>query len=225
MINITSIYLIEGIDNSPYKVYIGKTKKSRKYAHVHTFGPDIKYTIIDSIDSLDRKDWKSLETYWIQQFRAWGFEVVNKNDGGGGPIQHTDITKNKMSISHYGMSHSEDTKNKIRLSHVGIKRPKHIGEKISKSNTGNKKTRIKQRKDKGIPKSETHRYKMSIAKLGKPSTNPTKPILQYDTQGNFIREWSSGTEISKVLGISHGNIVKCCKGFRKHIGGFVWHYK
>jgi hypothetical protein len=208
MINITFIYLIEGIDNSPYKVYIGKTKRNRKYAHVHTFGPDITYTIIDSIDSLDRKDWEPLETYWIQQFKAWGFEVLNKNNGGGGPI-----------------THSEDTKNKIRLSHAGIKRPKHIGEKISKSNTGNKKIRIKQRKDKGIPKSETHRYKMSIAKLGKPSTNPTKPILQYDTQGNFIKEWNSGTEISKILGISHGNIVKCCKGLRKHIGGFVWHYK
>jgi len=225
MINITSIYLIEGIDNSPYKVYIGKTKSNRKYAHVRTFGPDIKYTVIDSINSLDCKDWKPLETYWIQQFKAWGFEVINKNDGGGGTVQHTNITKNKMSISHWGLIHSEDTKNKIRLSHTGAKRPKYIGEKISKSNTGSKKTRIKQRKDKGIPKSEIHRYKMSIAKLGKPSTNPTKPILQYDVQGNFIKEWSSGTEINKVLGISHGNIVKCCKGIRKHIGGFVWRYK
>ena len=225
MINITSIYLIEGIDNSPYKVYIGKTKNSREYAHKHTFGPNIKYTVIDSINSLDHKDWKFIETYWIQQFRAWGFDVVNKNDGGGGPIKHTNITKNKMSISHYGITHSEDTKNKIRLSHIGIKRSKHIGEKISKSNTGNKKIRIKQRKDKGISKSETHRYKMSIAKLGKSSTNPKKPILQYDKQGNFIKEWSSGTEVSKVLGISHGNIIKCCKGLRKHIGGFVWQYK
>jgi hypothetical protein len=208
MINITSIYLIEGIDNSPYKVYIGKTKKSRKYAHIHTFGPDIKYTIIDSINSLDRKDWKLLETYWIQQFRVWGFEVVNKNNGGGGPITHNTLTKSKM-----------------RQSHLGIKRPKYIGEKISKSNTGNKKIRTKQRKDTGIPKPETQKHKMSIAKLGKPSANPKKPILQYDTQGNFIKEWSSGTEINKVLGIHHGNVVKCCKGIKKCIGGFVWQYK
>jgi group I intron endonuclease len=208
MINITSIYLIEGIDNSPYKVYIGKTKGSRKYAHKHTFGSNITYTIIDLISSLDRKDWEPLESYWIEQFKAWGFKVVNKNKGGGGPITHDETTKNKMSL----------IKN-------GIKRPKYIGEKISKSNIGNKKIRIKQRKDKGIPKSIETRSKMSISKLGKPSTNPKKPILQYDLKGNLIQEWPSGTEISKILNIDHGNIVKCCRGLRKCIGGFAWQYK
>lgn len=209
MINITFIYLITGIDNSSSKVYIGKTKNSREYAHKRNFGSDIKYTVIDSIDSLDRKDWEPLETKWIQHYINLGYEVVNKRKkGGGGPEFHKEETKNKISMSHYG-----------------IRRPKYIGEKISKSNTGNKKIRVKQRKDKGIPKSETHINKMSIAKLGKPSTNPKKPILQYDIQGNFIKEWDSGSKIQKELNISHGNIVKCCKGLKKQIGGFVWHYK
>lgn len=86
MINITSIYLIEGIDNSPNKVYIGKTKnpKNRKRAHKTKYGHHIIYSVIDEINSLERKDWEPLESYWIQQFIAWGFEVVNKNKGGGG---------------------------------------------------------------------------------------------------------------------------------------------
>lgn len=53
----------------------------------------------------------------------------------------------------------------------------------------------------------------------------TKPILQYTKEGEFIKEWVSGIEASKVLGISRGHITECCKGELKSAGGFVWRYK
>jgi hypothetical protein len=86
MINITYIYLITGIDNSPYKVYIGKTKnfQNRKNNHRTTYGFNIECNVIDEVHSLNRKDWEPLESYWIQQFKAWGFTIMNKNKGGGG---------------------------------------------------------------------------------------------------------------------------------------------
>ena len=85
MINTTKIYLVENIDNNPFKVYIGKTgsKQGRKKDHIYTFGPQIIYDYIDEIQSLNIKDWKPIETYWIQQFIAWGFEVVNERKYGG----------------------------------------------------------------------------------------------------------------------------------------------
>jgi len=81
----TYIYLITHIDNDPYKVYIGKTINihSRKLKHYKSFGKNILFNIIDESLSL-RKYWEPLESYWIEQFKQWGFDVINKNKGGGG---------------------------------------------------------------------------------------------------------------------------------------------
>ena len=49
-----------------------------------------------------------------------------------------------------------------------------------------------------------------------------KPILQYDLDGNFIREWSSATDVSKE---AQENICQCLKGKRKTAYGFIWKYK
>lgn len=82
----TKIYLVTNCYSDPNKVYIGKTTGSRKSQHVRTYGKDIIYTYIDEINSLNRIDWEPLETYWIEQFMQWGFDVVNlRKKGGGGP--------------------------------------------------------------------------------------------------------------------------------------------
>ena len=55
----------------------------------------------------------------------------------------------------------------------------------------------------------------------------SKPILQYDLNGNFIREWPSASKVEEETGISNGNISMCCLGRYgfKTAGGFVWRYK
>ena len=55
----------------------------------------------------------------------------------------------------------------------------------------------------------------------------TVPVLQYDLNGNFIKEWKSVTEAKKILGIDNSAIHKCCKGNKNysHSGGFIWKYK
>jgi len=67
-------------------VYIGKTKnpKSRKSKHKPRFR-DWDYGIIDSVDSFSKTEWKPLESYWIEQFRQWGYSLENLNEGGSGP--------------------------------------------------------------------------------------------------------------------------------------------
>ena len=82
----TKIYLVENCYGDSNKVYIGKTKNNRYWDHKKTFGRDIIYTEIDYINSLERKYWKTLESYWIEQFRQWGFQIMNKQkNGGSGP--------------------------------------------------------------------------------------------------------------------------------------------
>lgn len=53
----------------------------------------------------------------------------------------------------------------------------------------------------------------------------SKPILQLDLQGNFIKEFDSAKSASLELGIDSSCIGKCCKGKRKTCGGFIWKYK
>jgi len=50
-------------------------------------------------------------------------------------------------------------------------------------------------------------------------------ILQYTTEGIFIREWPNAIEASKELNINKNNIYFCCNGKQKTCGGFIWKFK
>lgn len=52
-----------------------------------------------------------------------------------------------------------------------------------------------------------------------------KSILQFDLDGNFIKEWNSILMASKVLKISVGNISENLRNKRKTSGGYKWEYK
>ena len=68
-----------------------------------------------------------------------------------------------------------------------------------------------------IPPIKTKGDRISEAKL--------KPVVQYDINGSFIKEWESIKEVSNIMGISHTHISACCKGKRPTAGGFQWAYK
>lgn len=53
----------------------------------------------------------------------------------------------------------------------------------------------------------------------------SKPIYQYDLDGNFIREWACSREVKRQLGINASNIRACCNGQRNKAGGYMWKYK
>ena len=51
----------------------------------------------------------------------------------------------------------------------------------------------------------------------------TTPVLQYDANDNFIKEWPCIRDAQDTLKIYHIGMV--CKGQRKSAGGFKWKYK
>lgn len=53
----------------------------------------------------------------------------------------------------------------------------------------------------------------------------SKQVLQYDLDGNFIKEWSSIKEIYRELNISTSLISACCNEKAKSSHGFVWKFK
>lgn len=55
----------------------------------------------------------------------------------------------------------------------------------------------------------------------------SKPVLQFDIDGNLIAEYPSASEASRQTGICHQGIGQCCKGNPRnsHAGGYIWKYK
>jgi hypothetical protein len=58
--------------------------------------------------------------------------------------------------------------------------------------------------------------------INKQAGRPHRVILQYDKQGNFIKEWDSALDILSALNI-HLSSVLC--GKTKTAGGYIWKYK
>ena len=58
-----------------------------------------------------------------------------------------------------------------------------------------------------------------INNLKKP---PEKEVLQYDTNGKFIKKWKSGKVAAQKLNINYCHISSCCTGKSKIAGGFIW---
>ena len=52
----------------------------------------------------------------------------------------------------------------------------------------------------------------------------SKPVLQYDLEGNFIKEWKSTAECGRN-GYNYGNVAACCRGKLKKYKNFIWKYK
>lgn len=78
------------------------------------------------------------------------------------------------------------------------------------------------------------RNKLSKAAIGKKMTNEAKkkmgdnqklPVLQYDLDGNFIKEWDGVIDATKEIGKYSANIIRCCRGKFKQAYGFIWKYK
>jgi hypothetical protein len=224
----TKIYLITNCYGNPNKVYIGKTKNCRFKNHQEKYGEKIEYSYIDEVDSLSYADWEPLESYWIEQFRQWGFEVVNKRKkGGSGPEFQTEEAKTKLSSSLKGIKHKPHKKHKSwKWSSPSKKGPEyHLYGKTQSSEHILKRSKTrpegtgKKISEKLKGKQHTQEAKQKI------SQKNSVPIIQLDKMGNFIKEWNSMVEAGRQLGLNRCDISNACNQRQKTAGGFIWEYK
>lgn len=52
-----------------------------------------------------------------------------------------------------------------------------------------------------------------------------KAIVQYDMNGNFIKEWSSLHEVGRECGFNISNISACANGRKASAYGYIWKHK
>ena len=133
-----------------------------------------------------------------------------------------DSTNEGYNISSYGNNyykHSEESKKKMSEAKTGEKNPmygKHPSEetknRISESMSGEKN-----------PMYGKHHSEESKKKIRE--NNPSKPVLQFSKDGEFIAEYPSTHEAGRQTGCNQQSICACCNGKRKSCGGFIWKYK
>ena len=195
--------------------YIGKTKyiNKRLYQHLRDCNKSNNHKnfwirsllnenlmpIFDLIDEVEENEWQYWESFWICQFKSWGFKLTNSTDGGEGNNNQffSKETRKKLSDKFSGSGnpffnkkHSEETKEKMKFK-------------------------------------KTFQTNFNVDKLLEHNKKRRKPVLQYDKQMNLICEWESVLEAAKKLNLIATHISDVCNGVksRKSCGGYIWKHK
>jgi hypothetical protein len=249
------IYIYTLSDNLGVR-YIGKTKdiKTRLYRHVYEANKKGKKNkrsswiksllnkgekpIIQIVDEVEGYEWEFWEKYWINQFRSWGFNLVNDSDGGEGAYGRlvTDETKLKMSLAKKGKTPKNiDLFKKSTIKGAVIQydlKGNKIGEYES-SNYVKEVLKIKNvcnviHKKRNTAGGYIWRFKgdelseKEIKEIQNKHLRQEKKIVyQISKDNKLIKEWSSVNEIKKI----YPHINGVLSGRRKTAGGYFWVYK
>lgn len=168
-------------------------------------------------------NWVESEQYWIEQFKSWDFNLLNVTKGGEGfGYKHSEESKRKMSLVQKGLprNFTKETLEEKRKLMQGDSNPMKnplYKQKVINARKGN---------NSWVTDSMKENLKIRIQESVKNNTQPAnKAILQYDLQGNFIKEWISFKEIKKNLGFCDRFLIDVCKKRKISACGFVWRYK
>jgi group I intron endonuclease len=245
--------IIYKIINPKGKIYIGQTidwiRRQNNYKRLNCKSQTKIYNslkkygwehhIKEIIEECDINILGEREKYWKKYYNSIknGLNIRYDEEKGGKLSKSTcdKISKAKKGIKYSkesslkksqslkGKPKSEDHKNNISKTKLGVPspikgktKPKEFGEKIS-----NNKERNKKISQSHIGKSHPRTQEWSN-KIG---NSNKKPIIQYDLQDNFIKEWSSAIEASAFIGCRPSPITACCKGKQKTCYKFKWKYK
>jgi hypothetical protein len=211
------MFYIYFLEKNGIPFYIGKckNKSQRKSLHKKNLGKDIEFFILDSVF-----DWKFWEKHYISLFKSWGFELTNKNEGGGGPTKWSEVQKAKI--------------NPARIKK--IKENKNRGFKISQALENHSQyytVEVKLRMSHNLRGKHTGPFsKEHIENIKISRRKTSKRVIQSDKQNNFIKEWESkgqAAEWVKEMTNKTSNIVSqikdCILGRQKTAFGFKWKYK
>jgi hypothetical protein len=194
----TNIYYLHNGNNVPF--YVGKTVQNpnkRLNNHKKVFGNN---TLLEVIDIVKNNNWLFWEKHYISLFKSWGFNLKNKNEGGGGCLTHevSELAREKISKTHKNLKKPFTENHKINHKNSYKNRNVTWGNKISKGLKGRKIT-------------------WDQGNVGKPSS----PINQYDLKENFIKRWDNIKEPSSIYKCY---ISGCLRGRQLSSGGYIWKY-
>jgi len=177
----------------------------------------------DTIEELNES-----ETFFIEKFESLTPNGYNLTTGGQNTILSQEIIE-KLSGEN---NHNYGLKGKDHYLY-GIERTDEVKEKVRQ------KVLLAYKEDRlnvtgannpfyGKKHTEKTKKKISNSRTGKrvSGNHPNaKKVIQYDLNGEEIKEWDCIIDAGKEIGINRRNISAVCNGKRKTCGGYKWKYK
>lgn len=220
-------YLIYKLTSPSGKVYIGKTNNYQRRMDEHvnraatstlrlhkaiakhgwdSFAKEILFKAACSSELIYR-----LEKMYIKQYNSL-HRGLNMTEGGGQPHEVAlQIAAKKKQNGTTGKGVPKDPKATARM----VETRKLRG---SFANTEESRLKTQETKKRNGTNKLTENTKQKISQALQ------IPITQQSKDGTIIREWASGAEASKALGVDRSGISSCLTGKQKTAGGFVWTY-
>ena len=177
-------------------MFYNKHKNTKMQNHYNKYGLDD--FIFEILEECSLEDKLHREQYYINTLNPWfNINLVAGNTTGR---KFSEETLYKL------RNPSAETRLKLSMSNKGKhhdKKPRPLGY-ISPL--------------RGTKLSDIHISKMRLSSNG-------KPIVQYDLNMNFIKEWGGAKTASKALNFNNTGIHRCLKNIQKTAYGFIWKYK
>lgn len=206
-------YIGVGNDTRNYRRAYDSVLRTKLWKNIAAKGYEVEI-LLDGIEYEDvlKKEQEFVLLYGRIDLKTG--TLANLTDGGDGVrgYRHSEETKRKRSIRLTGANHplfgkniSAETRLKIKNANTGKKRSQDVINKIILFHTGKKRSpeacqRIKE-------------------------ATKVRPVLKYDLNGNFIKEYKSISEAAIDNNTIVSNISLCCQGGAKSAKKLIWRYK
>lgn len=152
----------------------------------------------------NKEDLAIREEFWLKKFDA----------------ENNPLFLNRTNKAFGNSGLTEETKLKIKMSSLGKPKSIEARNNMSKGRIGKNRIQTKIRSDKGSTRGLNPKISESLKLRNREST--FKPVIQYDLEGNIIKEYKSAAEAKKITQIKiQNNLV----GITKSSGGYIWKYK
>lgn len=222
--------------NKKFSVYVHISPSNKYYVGITCQIPERRWRSDGGAYKNNSYFWNAIQKYGWDNFQheiiaqnltrdeACNFEIVlikklksnnykyGYNRSSGGEVNQgftlSKETREKLSNALKGRKLSEKQRLALINANIGRHRSEETKKKISIANSH--------------PKSEETKLKVSISKQGQGAI----PIIQYDINGNYIREWESAFKAMKCLNLkSRSSIANVLSGRCKQTHGYIFKYK
>lgn len=155
---------------------------------------------VELVEQCNDSELNDKEQYWIQFYNSYS-KGYNSTIGGEGGTKYS--TQDIVNLWNQGYSCSE------------------IAKKMNMGKTGSRKVVIPRLKAVGLYSIQEMQKRMKKDSQKKYS----KPILQFDLNGNLIKKYHSVNEAARILKYAGSGISNAARGISKQYNGYIWKYE
>lgn len=207
-----------------YKAHLNRARKHQvhKTNWIQALAKENLKPVIQVIDTVPIDDWIFWESYWISQFKTWGFNLLNYTHGGEGTTfgNQTSFSKGNTPWN-TGKGHTEKCEicgSSFNVHPASSQKRKTCSHECSKRLKTKQSIPTKFSKGHSVWNKNLQGYKIGGLKT-------SMPVIQYALDGTFVQEFAGCKEAALSMQCNPENIRRVCIGKNKTAKNFIWKYK